>query len=439
MSSNNLKSATRQIVQRAKARKGRNIAARSDAIKDPGQLFVINMEQEAVLVEAATGLKLSTPEKRKLFALELKFLRGLEQAGYRTFSKEQIAQLKPLKQFAKKDPNDHVFVVASYNSFKGLAKYRARNKNDLSQIKANFVNTLERRERNYSAKEMSAVSHLGHGEQGIPVSQFALEREIDQAAKDFGLSAREVDQLYSIVYRQREKHDIKVGAFHTQSISATRIDKKFTFVLTNQLAGGNIGDSQLEKLAFQESLAEFEELTFAENSTALDEAVLIVFTDKIAPKKAKTSKKRKKTINERSQARHNDKYTTTDKHMYQVQRGVPMKKPAGEKAKKSIFSDMTLIGLLNAKLPQQVAENMGEPRLTNRTGRFASSVRATDVTRTARGMPSVGYTYQRNPYETFEVGGKRGSPEYDPRKLIDLSIRQIAATVAKGRFYTRRL
>jgi len=66
-------------------------------------------------------------------------------------------------------------------------------------------------------------------------------------------------------------------------------------------------------------------------------------------------------------------------------------------------------------------------------------VKAVDVTRTSQGFPSVGYTYQKNPYQTFEVGYAQGSPEQDPRKLIDRSIREIAAGLAIGRFYTRRV
>ena len=82
---------------------------------------------------------------------------------------------------------------------------------------------------------------------------------------------------------------------------------------------------------------------------------------------------------------------------------------------------------------------MGPPGLTNQTGRFASSVRVTDVTVTPQGFPSVGYTYQKNPYQTFEKGYQQGSPDYDPRDLIDKSIREIAANMALGRLYTRRL
>jgi len=101
-----------------------------------------------------------------------------------------------------------------------------------------------------------------------------------------------------------------------------------------------------------------------------------------------------------------------------------------------------LLALLNAKLPQTVAKNMGPPGLENQTGRFASSVKVTDVNQTAQGHPSIGYTYQKNPYQVFEMthGDPRwATPDRDPRKLIDASVREIAAQFAIGRFYTRRI
>lgn len=102
-------------------------------------------------------------------------------------------------------------------------------------------------------------------------------------------------------------------------------------------------------------------------------------------------------------------------------------------------SPLQLITLINRQLPKVVQKNMVYPALQNRTGRFASSVRVTDVQMTGNGFPSFGYTYLRNPYETFEIGNAQGSVDIDPRKLIDKSIREIAAGYAIGRFYTRRV
>ncbi len=95
---------------------------------------------------------------------------------------------------------------------------------------------------------------------------------------------------------------------------------------------------------------------------------------------------------------------------------------------------LELIGLINKELPNTVEGNMEPPRLTNRTGRFARSTRVVDMIMTPKGFPSIGYTYQRDPYGVHEqdVG-------FDPRTLIDASIREIAAQHAIGRFYTRRV
>ena len=112
---------------------------------------------------------------------------------------------------------------------------------------------------------------------------------------------------------------------------------------------------------------------------------------------------------------------------------------AKQKSKGSQFSVTAMMGMLNQRINEKVKENMGDPRLNNRTGAFAASVRITDVTKTPQGFPSVGYTYEKNPYQTFEIGYAQGSQDRDPRKLIDLSIRQLAAEMALGRLYTRRV
>lgn len=98
-----------------------------------------------------------------------------------------------------------------------------------------------------------------------------------------------------------------------------------------------------------------------------------------------------------------------------------------------------LMSLLNKDLPATVAKNMDSPRLNYETGRFASSVKITDIVQTPQGYPSIGYTYMKYPYQTFEPGYAQGDIDRDPRKLIDYSIREIAVQYAIGRFYTRRV
>ena len=100
---------------------------------------------------------------------------------------------------------------------------------------------------------------------------------------------------------------------------------------------------------------------------------------------------------------------------------------------------MNMIGVINQRLPEVIAQNMRYPALEYRTGKFANSARVTDMAKTAQGFTSIGYTYEKNPYQTFEPGYRQGSPDRDPRRLIDRSIREIAAQFAMGRFYTRRV
>ena len=109
-----------------------------------------------------------------------------------------------------------------------------------------------------------------------------------------------------------------------------------------------------------------------------------------------------------------------------------------QKTAKAQFSQTAMLAVINARLPQAILDNMGPPALSNRTGRFAASVRAINIIQTPQGFPSIGYTYRKSPYATFEQGGKQGTIDLDPRKLIDKTIREIAVEQV-GRLYTRRL
>ena len=109
------------------------------------------------------------------------------------------------------------------------------------------------------------------------------------------------------------------------------------------------------------------------------------------------------------------------------------------KSRRSMFS---FIAMINKKLPRTVEKNMRAPRLENQSGRFARSVEIKDVIQTRKGFPSFGYTYDKEPYQVFEVGKGLepwATPDRDPRRLIEGSIREIAADMALGRFFTRRL
>jgi hypothetical protein len=120
------------------------------------------------------------------------------------------------------------------------------------------------------------------------------------------------------------------------------------------------------------------------------------------------------------------------------------KRRTARSAKKANIASkpLQLVVKLNKELPATVRKNMQEPGLVNRTGVFSESVRVVDAQKTPKGFPSIGYTYDAEPYGVFEMG--RGAPPWatpdrDPRRVIEQSIREVAIELAIGRFYLRRL
>lgn len=166
-----------------------------------------------------------------------------------------------------------------------------------------------------------------------------------------------------------------------------------------------------------------------QGSPSLQQDITKQLVDTVDPKK-KAKKSRSKTSTKKTGGGTSVTLGKTKKSK--------VRKPTAKRGKRSEASLFRYIGILNQQLPNVVAKNMGDPALNYRTGRFASSVRATDISRTPQGFPSIGYTYQLNPYQTFEPGYAQGDPNRDPRPLIDRSIREIMTQFAIGRFYTRR-
>jgi len=125
-----------------------------------------------------------------------------------------------------------------------------------------------------------------------------------------------------------------------------------------------------------------------------------------------------------------------------AKKSLPRKGSAKSRASQgSNFNQVAILGKINQKLNEAVRKNMRYPGLERQTGRFANSVKATSIIQTSQGFPSIGYTYQKDPYQVFEVAQGRkpwATRARDPRILIDKSIREVAAEFVAGRFYTRR-
>jgi len=122
----------------------------------------------------------------------------------------------------------------------------------------------------------------------------------------------------------------------------------------------------------------------------------------------------------------------------------PKVKVAQLRNRKGQFSgNVNLRELINKKLHDQIQSNMGQSndppiKLRYQTGRFASSAKVLDITRTRETSLNIFYTYMRFPYDTFlPPQGKQSSPQRDPQKIISKSIREIATEFLLGRFRIR--
>lgn len=117
---------------------------------------------------------------------------------------------------------------------------------------------------------------------------------------------------------------------------------------------------------------------------------------------------------------------------------VNINKPAIRTVSGQFYSLASLQLLINYQLQNVISANMGngsDTRILNyRSGRFAASAQVERLTQSKEGAISAFYTYQKNPYQTFEPGYKQGSPRTrDPKLLISQSIKDIAATKVANR------
>lgn len=98
-----------------------------------------------------------------------------------------------------------------------------------------------------------------------------------------------------------------------------------------------------------------------------------------------------------------------------------------------------ILSILQNSLEMKVKENMKTPRLINRTGRFANSVKVNNVSMGSTGLVTITYGYQTYPYQTFEPGYEQGSRDRDPRSLVSVSIRELVAPIIGNKFRAVRI
>lgn len=379
---------------------------------------------------------------------QLAIIPGKYADRYEALRKETEKMVKEFGEDSRKVvPGTRLQVRSAQRIFGGGGNFRQQ-KRFLEQIMPEMKESHELGHKNISVLRSNVALALNAMEKTDSRrphlrALFQLIKELDTIVDSNDIDKVNIDYLLEQVQKTASqgrgfKVDYKVDVDLLKGIGGA-IELEYEPIGLNQAKGkvsAFLGEL-FKDLVQEESkkITQFFENTDISNlkgSPTLPKDVLDILTEQLDPKK----KPRKRKRGRKPQSRKLQGTTPTKRTKKKVQ-------SVKTKAQKGVASDpFRLMVLINKELPETVRKNMRAPGLENRTGRFADSVKLTDVVQTPQGFPSLGYTYQKNPYQVFEVGNGRSgwaTPERDPRLLIDKSIREVAAQFAIGRFYTRRV
>ena len=304
--------------------------------------------------------------------------------------------------------------------------------------------------------EKNTGIQLGHGDLGSATYEYRLDeaKKLIQNAK--GLDKKHKRRLLRKIAKIEEEYQVKVQ--HIEDISFTKgLKKQYKLlIISGQRTSGNMEDQLEEKdtgIAIQNLM---KEMILEDHDSRLDETIgglilrRLTHNNKGVRNRSKRYRPKKKVSSrERAQGKKNkvkinhplvmgdDDFNLGAIATDVVKKSKRTKKPLKRRQASSVStvgSPMHVISVLNASLETAIRDNMGEPALVNRTGRFAESVRVVNIAETKNTSGTIQYTYQRNPYEIFEGDGNR-----DPRILIDKTLREQAAERALGEFTTQRI
>jgi hypothetical protein len=293
------------------------------------------------------------------------------------------------------------------------------------------------------------VHKLHKGTTTVGAAQLAASMQFLERTRDFAgfASSESAKDLMNQYYKQVQLVWKSVGTKKSGEAQVSLLENLYVEMVVDSMsknpAGGEpfdwknirpVLEDAIEKYLVEAELADQKgSKSIRENATNMVEHLLVSELSKV-----KNSRVQRKT---KASYRNKVEVSTTFKAKRSRPKKSNKKTPTTRIYSKSSSASMPLqlMVLINKDLPRVVAKNMGSTALNYRTGRFASSVRVTDVVTTPKGFPSMGYTYDKDRYQTFEPGFAQGSVDRDPRKLIDKSMREIAAQYAVGRFFTRRV
>jgi hypothetical protein len=149
-----------------------------------------------------------------------------------------------------------------------------------------------------------------------------------------------------------------------------------------------------------------------------------------------TSKKFRDTKSKVSRTRHNLLKAGLSNPKSKSRKASPERGTPGASNENQVQAAFVTRAFINSRLAKQVQKNMGRPGLENQTGRLAESAQVVNAVPKGNQL-HMDYTY--NPlYRVFE-NGRQYTSSYDPRPLIEGSIRELAAAKLETKFTLRRV
>lgn len=453
-------------LKKSGEKKDNNPLARRQLMSQPGQVFVVFRDRFDEVIKATVKEEANKTATQKVidgaYEVYKTAITFSDAAVYKSIKdewgkssklsseqlhdliNERVMQLKNAAQTLEgQHQNAEVFVITKFKTLvdkgnRALKTYLGK------QYKVDFKKVggagLSKND-----KYGQQIGHADTETGGVASSSLRL-LSAERLISSGNLNKEDKIQLTSIV--QTLKDSVELTISHEDLVDSDgNLLKQYIPILTYQQAWVNQSQSNDTESglieSFQRSLGD---IATNKSSLSLTEKIASVIFYNLAGEPLPNKKtKGRKNKTEKSESKGKKRESFKKKSSIPVIKGTGIKsaglKPANKKRSSAGRELFSLATLLNKQLPNTVRKNMGPPGLENVTGRFANSVRITDISRTAQGYPSIGYTYNKMPYQVFEVGmGRAGwaTTERDPRKLIDRSIRELAAGMAIGRFYTRR-
>lgn len=438
------KIATNILKELQKTAEKASKSARKALYKQEGQILIINKEEFLDNLTKLYPELLEHKDILKKIWIEYKQKARGQEKNVKMHRLKQLRKAASLQELWK---FGHIFYINKYESFRKGVKSAALKEivsKYLRQLNINNTDpkTGEDRLGLLGGRKDTAGQQMGHGDPrtgGLPVSTLRATKTKYLLEK---LPAGDVKaKIGKIVSKYEEAMGVEIA--HEQVLTPRgNLSKKYIPILIMQDSWTNQEMSKFEKAAIDQLEQELTNLATLEASTSLGDAIAMHAFSSLADRivnmpGVKVRGVRKKKIEEKGKGKKKGKIKRKLTDVKVTDNAPPkVRRPPHRGVSQS---PLVLLGILNRQLPETVRKNMQEPRLVNRTGRFANSVEAVDMVMTPQGFPSVGYTYKRDVYQTFEVGNRQGSIDRDPRTLIDMSIREIAAKYAVGRLYTRRV